>query len=176
MNQALALIEIYGLDKPHTAFNHGLHLDFKLRDIKDGNGLTLKTFEQPVYVYVSGKIRSEKPRYGKYVVSVTNDQADFIRQVEHEIVDKFDALAVRAEPALNVESLKFGSLLYENLLQIRVSRTVGQDKEGKLVKFTEHETVLSKGTSVIATVEISGVYHSQTHKGTVAKLHSYRVV
>jgi hypothetical protein len=166
----------YGLDLPLSAFTAASHGNYKLGYLADRGGASMKFFEQPIYVHAHGVVRFPKDQYGKVTLSVLPEESEFFRRVESDIMENLDRITDLAEPHLNVSSLPRKSITYENLLKLRINKMIGQDVEGKLVDFEKHEEVLTKGTKVLMTVEVQGLYHSTTGKGVMARIHSYRVV
>lgn len=172
----LAPILPYGLDIPFTAFSSASHGHYKINYLSERGGAAMKFFEQPVYVHTHATVRIPKDQYGKITFSVKEEEASFLRSVEKNIIENLDRIVDMAEPALNVPLLPLKSMLYENLVKLRVNKTVGQDADGKIVDNEQHDTVLAKGVKVLMTLEIHGLYHGATGKGVIARVHCYRVV
>ena len=172
----LAPILPYGLDLPFTAFTAASHGNYKINYLSDRGGAAMKFFEQPIYVHAHATVRIPKDQYGKITFSVKDEESAFLRVVETDIITNLDRIVSMAEPHLGVESLPLKSMMYENLVKLRVNKTVGQDAEGKIVDNEQHEVVLAKGVKVLMTLEIHGLYHGSSGKGVIARVHCYRVV
>jgi hypothetical protein len=166
----------YGLDLPFTAFTAASHGNYKFNYLSERGGAAMKFFEQPIYIHTHGTVRIPKDQYGKVTFSIKEDESAFVRLVEKDIMDNLDRIISMAEPSLNIQLLPFKSATYENLVKLRINKTVGQDKDGALVPNENHEDVLSKGVKVLMTLEIHGLYHSAVSKGVIARVHCYRVV
>lgn len=166
----------YGLDLPLTAFSASNHGNYKFNYISDRGGASMKFFEQPIYIHTHGTVRFPKDQWGKTTFSILEDESAFVRSVEADIMSSLDRIVGMAEPALGVELLPFKSITYENLVKLRINKTVGQDLEGKLVENEKHGEVLAKGVKVLMTLEIHGLYHSAAGKGVIARVHCYKVV
>lgn len=172
----LAPILPYGLDVPFTTYSAANHANYKFNYISDRGGASMKFFEKPIYTHVHGVVRMPKDQWGKLSFSVLPDESDFLRRVETDIWESLDRILDMAEPAMLIKALPLKSLTYENLVKLRINKTVGQDVEGVLVDNEKHEEVLAKGVKVLMTVEMHGLYHSTTGKGVMARVHCYRVV
>lgn len=166
----------YGLDLPFTAFNAGVHANYKFSYLSDRAGVAMKFFEMPIYTHTHAIVRIPKDQYGKISFSVNPDEAAFIRTVEKDVMDSLDRIVGMAEPSLNVSLLPTKSVTYENLMKLRLNKTIGQDLEGKLIPVDRHEDLLTRGVKVLMTVEVYGLYHSTTAKGVLARVHCYRMV
>lgn len=166
----------YGLDIPFTQFGAGSHANYKFRYLSERNGASMKFFEQPIYTHLHAVVRVTKDQYGKITFSVNPDEADFIRQVERDVSSNLDRIIDMAEPTLNILAVPPKSMTYENLVKVRLNKTVGQGLDGKLIPDGEHEVVLEKGVKVLMTLEIHGYYHSANGKGVLSRIHCYQVV
>lgn len=166
-------IEVWGLDKPYTQF--AARQLIHLKDVRDmGNGVSMKFFEEPIYMQIHGVVRSDGPKYGKHTISVEQDEIAFFRHVEREVMDIYDNLTSRVEPHAYSPDAKLSSPYYESLLKAKIAQTTGFDKEGNVI--IDHTSALTKGTRIRGTFVITGCFHSPTHKGLVTKLHSYMLV
>lgn len=172
----LAPILSYGLDIPITQFSPAAHSYFKFNYVSDKAGLSMKFFEKPVYIHAHGIVRKTKDQYGKVTFSVLDHESAFVRQVEKTVLDTLDNIVNLAEPALQVLTSPAKSMTYENLLKLKVNKTVGQDESGRIVEFDEHEAILARDTKVLMTLEVHGAYHGVNGKGVIARIHCYRVV
>jgi hypothetical protein len=161
---------------PVTAFSAAAHGNYKFSYVADRGNVAMKFFEQPVYTHAHAIVRIPKDAYGKTSFSILPEESDFIRSVETDIFENLDRIIDMAEPNLNVALQPKKSITYENLIKLRMNKTVGQDLEGKIVEHDKHEEVLTKGVKVLMTVEVHGVYHSSAGKGVIARVHCYRVV
>lgn len=172
----LAPILLYGLDIPFVRFTAAAHGNYKFNYITDRNDVHFKFFEQPIFIQAHAIVRIPKDRYGKMVVSILDDESAFIRTVESNVLANVERVITMAEPLCGIEQATLKSVLYENLLKVKIGKTVGQDVNGSLIPFEEHEKVLVKGVKVLMTVEVNGMYHSPVSKGVTVRIHSYRVV
>lgn len=172
----LAPILPYGLDIPFTSFSAAAHRNYKFNYISDRGSAHMKFFEQPIYTHVHGTVRMPQDTYGKVSFSVLPDEANFLRLVEKDVVENLDRIVDMAEPNLHVSALPMKSITYENLVKLKIAKTVGQDLNGKIVEEEKHAELLVKSTKVLLTVEIHGIYHSDVSKGVIARVHCYRIV
>lgn len=166
----------YGLDVPFTTFSKAAHDNYMFDYSAQYGQSALKFFKTPVYVHTHATVRKPVNQWGKITFSILPDEADFIRSVESDVFTTLDRIVGMAEPGLSVDTLPFKSVTYENLVQLKVAKSVGQDKDGLLVHADKHETVLVQGVKVLMTLEIYGLYHSPTGKGVISRIHCYRVV
>jgi hypothetical protein len=166
-------IEVWGLDKPYTQF-HAQTL-VRLKDVRDmGNGVSIKFFEEPIYMQIHGVVRSDVAKYGKYTIGIEPDEIAFFRHVERDVMQIYDSLTSRVEPnSFNPDAL-LSSPAYESLIKAKLSKTAGFDKDGNAI--FNHDGALVKGAHIRGTFVITGCFHSPTHKGLVTKLHSYMLV
>jgi hypothetical protein len=172
----LSPITPYGLDVPFTGFSAAAHANYKFNYISDRGTASMKFFDHPVYIHTHGVVRMPKDAYGKTVFSINPEEASFVRTVETDIMQQLERVIGMAEPGVNITSLPLKSITYENLVKLRINKTVGQDLEGKLVEHEKHAEVLEKGVKVLMTLEIHGLYHSDVSRGVIARVHCYRVV
>lgn len=172
----IAPIVPYGLDVPFASFCAAAHGNYKFNYVTDRGNASMKFFEHPVYIHAHGVVRIPKDQYGKTVVSILPDEASFVRSVETDIMQQLERIIAMAEPGVNIGALPLKSITYENLVKVRVNKTVGQDLEGKLVDNEKHEDVLQKGVKLLMTLEINGLYHSDVSRGVIARVHCYRLV
>jgi len=172
----IAPIVSYGLDIPYTSFSAAAHGNYKFNYVSDRGLASMKFFDHPVYVHAHGVVRIPKDQYGKTVFSINSDEASFVRTVEADIMQQLERIIGMAEPGVNITSLPLKSITYENLVKLRINKTVGQSVDGKIVEFEKHEEVLQKGVKVLMTLEIHGLYHSDVSRGVIARVHCYRVV
>lgn len=171
----LAPILLYGLDIPFAAFNATQHGGFKIGYLSDRDGTSFKFFDQPVYVACHGVVRGDLPSYGKYTFSVLPEEAAFVRQVEQTIMSTMDRLVSLAEPSSSITTVPLKSMTYENLIKVKLNKTVGLRQDGTVVPFDEHGSMLMNKTAVTMTLEINGMYHSDKGKGVIARIHSYKL-
>lgn len=172
----IAPIVPYGLDVPFASFCSAAHGNFKFNYVTDRGNASMKFFDHPVYIHSHGIVRIPKDQYGKTVFSILADEASFVRTVETDIMQQLEHIIAMAEPGVNISSLPMKSITYENLVKLRMNKTVGQDLEGKLVDQDKHGDVLQKGAKVLMTLEINGLYHSDVSRGVIARVHCYRAV
>jgi len=166
----------YGLDLPFSAFSKDAHAHYKFNYVSDRGGASMKFFEKPVYIHTHAIVRMPKDTYGKVTFSVMEEESAFVRVVENDMMTNLDRIVDMAEPLLNVSNLPFKSATYENLVKVKINKTVGFDKQNVAVPNDKHEEVLVKGVKVLMTMEIHGFYHSGVSKGVIARVHGYRVV
>lgn len=168
-------IMLYGLDMPFTAFQALTHGNFKIGYVTDRGTASFKFFDSPVYVACHGVVRGDDAKYDKYTFSVLPEEATFIRSVEMTVQDTFARLIQLAEPAVEFEKLEWKSITYENLLRLKLNKTVGLAQDGTVLDVTQHAEVLRNKTKVTMTVEIYGLYHTEKAKGVIARVHSYKL-
>lgn len=168
-------ILLYGLDLPYTAFHPAQHGQFKIGYMADRDGVSFKFFDQPVYFACHGVVRGDLPSYGKYTFSLLPDEAVFVRQVEQSVMDTLSRIILLAEPTIPIENAPLKSITYENLIKLKLNKTVGLRQDGSMIPFDEHSSVLTNRTKVTMTVEINGMYHSDKSKGVIARVHSYKL-
>lgn len=172
----LAPIVPYGLDVPFTNFSAANHGNYKFNYISDRGAASMKFFDHPIYIHTHGVVRVPKDQYGKTVFSVLAEESAFVRTVETDIMQQLERIVTMSEPNSMMSSLPLKSITYENLVKLRINKTVGQDLEGKLVEHEKHAEVLQKGVKLLMTVEIHGFYHSDVSRGVIGRVHCYRVV
>lgn len=166
----------YGLDLPFTAFSKDAHAQYKFNYVSERGGAAMKFLEKPVYIHTHATVRIPKDQYEKVTFSVTEEESSFVRLVEKDIMDSLDRIVDMAEPSLNVQLTPFKSATYENLVKVKINKTVGFDKNNVAIPSEKHQDVLVKGVKVLMTMEIHGLYHSSASKGVIARVHGYRVV
>lgn len=177
MNRSLtraAPIMVYGLDTPFTAFGALQHHNFMFDYTSQVGDASLKFFKHPIYVLTHAIVRRTENQWGKHTFSVLPEESDFFKQVETSIMSTLDRVIGMAEPTLYVDKLRLKSMMYENLVQLRCNKAVGQNKDGNMVD--DAAAVLISGTKVLMTVEVYGVYHSPQGKGVLPRIQSFRVV
>lgn len=171
----LAPILLYGLDIPYTTFHPAQHGYFKLGYVADRNNISFKFFEQPVYIACHGVVRGDLPSYDKYTFSILPDESAFVRQVEQTVMESLSRVILLAEPLSGIENAPFKSITYENLIKVKLGKTVGMRQDGSVIAFDEHAGALANRTKVTMTLEVNGMYHSEKGKGVLARLHSYKL-
>jgi len=176
VSPSMTPILLYGLDLPYTSFSPSAHRNFMLKQLSSQNGTEFKFIDAPVFIHTHAVVRKGKDQYGKYCFGIMPDESEFVRVVETSVLDNLDGVIAVAEPTLNVPNLPRKSLTYENLLNLKITRTVGQNLEGNIVAYEEHDDVLKVGQKLLMTVEIHGLYHSSQWKGALARIKSYRAV
>lgn len=166
-------ITVWGQDMPFSSYTTR---SWKLKDITTHAGnVSIKFFSEPIYIRVDGVIRADKPHYGKYMMSITDEQMLFVRRLESEILSLHNVLATYAEPTFVLENAKFISPTFKDtLLSAKVtSKTKGMNSSDGKVVTDDHESLLTRGTSLIGTYAIVGVFHGPESYGMVANMHSY---
>lgn len=165
---------LYGLDVPFTSFAAVHHNNYQFTDVTKKNNVSMMFFDKPVYMQTHAVVRIPKDKYGKTAFSVYEDESKFIRVVENDVVAHLDRLVMIAEPSIQAASLPLKSVTYENLVKLRARKCVGMTLMGSLVE--DHDATLTKGVMALVTIEVYGVYYSQSGKGVLTRIQSYRIV
>lgn len=144
---------VYGLDLAYDDFHKSAHKHYALRSVKVSQDVSRKRMMSPVRIQMHGTVDRAG---GLLFIRVSPHAAAFIRMVERDIMNVFDGLEERINPALTYTGLQPFYSVEGNTVVAAVSKHAQSFR-------------VAVGERVNAQLVIKGVYHSSYSKGMLTE-------